>query len=61
MAIFKVNVSRICLHETSVIADSEAEAKEIFFRNWYAGECYKDLYEDEFERFSVEKQVVDNG
>ena len=62
MAIFKVTVRRICWHEDTVIADSEAEAKEIFLKNWtemqgFVGDTECD---DEVDRLSVEEEVMDN-
>jgi len=63
MAIFKVNVRRICWHEDTVIADSEADAKEIFLENWTEMRGFVEAteYDDEVDSFRIEEEVVDNG
>ena len=63
MAIFKVTVRRICWHEDTVIADSEADAKEIFLKNWTEMQGFVEAteYDDEVDSFRIEEEVVDNG
>ena len=60
MAIFKVTVRRICWHEDTVIADSEADAKEIFVKNWTEMQGFVEAteYDDEVDRLSIEESAL---